>query len=188
MSMSKWVYSKSSREGDGGKITNVWICGDNLVTLDRFNMVVVRNLQELDTCSCRTSLGETLLQVVMQKEICLQLFDNEDSYGVAVFKLEDNQLNLVQEFPIPKVVTSNIIKVRNAGGIFYASFAISFAFAFVVSFTLAVSFAVSVSLPFPLQFPFPCRFLCRFLCLCWDVFCKDVTDDVSSVAESEHEP
>ena len=43
---------------------------------------------------------------------CSQVFDNEDSFGLAVFRLEENKLNLFQEFPIPKVVTSNIIKVR----------------------------------------------------------------------------
>ena len=47
LSLSKWVYSRCSREGDGGKIVKIWLVGDtSLVALDRFNMLTVRNIQE----------------------------------------------------------------------------------------------------------------------------------------------
>ena len=43
--------------------------------------------------------------------VCLQLFDNEESFIVAVFKAEENQISLLHKFPCPKVVTNRIIRV-----------------------------------------------------------------------------
>lgn len=111
LSFNKLIYDgKKDVDRYSGKISHVWIHEDTVITIDTRNTLVIRTVDNLDK-PVKHVLGDSLEHLVVQKNVCLQVFVNQENYDLFVYEVIGSNMIVIKQLSIPKIVTSNIIKV-----------------------------------------------------------------------------